>query len=41
VAGGLVACREGCGRQFGSVLAEIGHLRHCPVRLARQVGRPA
>jgi hypothetical protein len=40
-AGELVACREGCGREFGSALAAIGHLRHCPVRLARQVGRPA
>ena len=36
-----VACREGCGRQFDGVLAEIGHLRHCPVRLARQASRPA
>jgi hypothetical protein len=40
-AGEPVACREGCGREFGSALAAIGHLRHCPVRLARQVGRPA
>jgi hypothetical protein len=40
-AGELLACREGCGRQFDGVLAEIGHLRHCPVRLARQASRPA
>jgi hypothetical protein len=31
-----VACREGCGKQFGSALAEMGHLRHCPVRLERR-----
>jgi hypothetical protein len=31
-----VACREGCGRSFDSVLAEIGHLRHCPVRQERR-----
>ncbi|HVT16579.1 MAG TPA: hypothetical protein VHQ90_10440 [Thermoanaerobaculia bacterium] len=31
-----VACREGCGRSFDSVLAEMGHLRHCPVRLERR-----
>jgi hypothetical protein len=40
-AGEPIACREGCGRQFDGVLAEIGHLRHCPVRLARQASRPA
>jgi hypothetical protein len=39
-AGEPIACREGCGRQFDGVLAEIGHLRHCPVRLARQASRP-
>jgi hypothetical protein len=27
-----VACREGCGKQFNSVLGEIGHLQHCPKR---------
>jgi hypothetical protein len=32
----LVACREGCGKEFASMLAEMGHLRHCPVRLERQ-----
>jgi hypothetical protein len=32
----LVACREGCGKQFASVLAEMGHLRHCPVRLEQR-----
>jgi MFS family permease len=32
----LVACREGCGKQFASALAEMGHLRHCPVRLKRR-----
>jgi MFS family permease len=37
----LVACREGCGKEFGSVLAEMGHLRHCPVRLERQRRRAA
>jgi MFS family permease len=37
----LVACREGCGKEFGSLLAEMGHLRHCPVRLARQRSRAA
>jgi MFS family permease len=31
----LVTCREGCGKQFGSALAEIGHLRHCSSRLER------
>jgi hypothetical protein len=31
----LVACREGCGRQFSVTLAEIGHLRHCAARLDR------
>ena len=36
-----VACREGCGRAFGSVLAEMGHLRHCPVRLERLRRRAA
>jgi hypothetical protein len=35
-AAGQIACREGCGKQFGSALAEIGHLRHCPVRRERQ-----
>jgi hypothetical protein len=30
-----VACREGCGKSFSSQLAEMGHPRHCPVRLAR------
>jgi hypothetical protein len=40
-AGQLIACREGCGRHFDGVLAEKGHLRHCPVRLARQASRPA
>ncbi len=40
-AGAQIACREGCGWQFDGVLAEIGHLRHCPVRLARQASRPA
>jgi hypothetical protein len=32
----LVACREGCGKQFASALAEMGHLRHCPVRLEQR-----
>jgi MFS family permease len=27
-----VVCREGCGKQFNSLLAEMGHLRHCPKR---------
>jgi MFS family permease len=31
-----IACREGCGKQFGSALGEMGHLRHCPVRLERR-----
>jgi hypothetical protein len=31
----LVACREGCGRQFSVALAEVGHLRHCAARLER------
>jgi hypothetical protein len=35
-AAGQIACREGCGKQFGSALAAIGHLRHCPVRRERQ-----
>jgi uncharacterized membrane protein YgcG len=31
----VVACREGCGKEFGSQLAEMGHLRHCPARQER------
>jgi hypothetical protein len=30
-----VVCREGCGKSFSSLLAEMGHLRHCPARLER------
>jgi MFS family permease len=37
----LTPCREGCGRAFRSALAEMGHLRHCPVRLERLRRRAA
>jgi MFS family permease len=37
----LVSCREGCGKQFGSLLGEMGHLRHCPARLERLSRRAA
>jgi hypothetical protein len=30
-----VVCREGCGKSFNSLLAEMGHQRHCPARLER------